>query len=102
MTDDEREVAQLLAGGLGEAEVRALFPSVDPARREVAELADWLRQASAGSNRLTAGYLEVRIAAIIDDASGKCEHCGRGGGLDDKTKARLLATLARMRAKDRA
>ena len=101
MTDDEREVAQLLAGGLGEAEVRALFPSVDPARREVAEVADWLRQSAAGSGRSTSDYLGVRIMSLVDDDADKCDKCGRGGRLDPTAKASLLTALARMRSKGR-
>lgn len=101
MTEDEREVARLLAGGAGEDEVRALYPGVDSTRRDIVELADWYRQSAGGSDRLTTNYLEVRIMSLVDDESHKCEHCGRGGRLEAKDRARLLTTLARLRGKGR-
>lgn len=101
MTDDEREAARLLASGYPPIDVSVLFPSADLAKREVLELADWLRQSSSGADRLTADYVEVRTMALVDDDSAKCEHCGRGGKLDEKTKAKLLMALARLKSRSR-
>lgn len=99
MTDDERMVVQLLAAGTAATEVQALFPSVDLTKRELLESAEWHRQTAAGSGRLTKSYLVVRLMALIDDNTNQCPHCKRGGQLDEKTRAGLLTTLARLRGK---
>lgn len=100
MTDVE-EAADLLMEGLSVDEVRALLPHVDPTSKEVVDLAKWKRDASGGARRVNADYLIVRLMALIDDETDKCEKCGRTGKLDANARARVLSTLARLRGKGR-
>ena len=99
---DVDRAVDLLAGGAGPDEVRALCPDVDPSDPQLLELAAWKRDSSAGARRLSSDYLMVRIMGLLDaepptDAK-VCAHCGRGPQrLDDETKAKLLLALQRLR-----